>query len=952
MKTKLNKKLGKGLSKVIETFYNDFKLDYEKFVDNVERIKDALAIQNVTVEEIYEVYNEAIINTDNQHYIDENGNEIEDTLIESEGTSRLIDEVINNGWINEKIKQKIIKDKPFNLFIENTKIARNVKDDITKNSFHILGLCNNPNKWGENRQGVTMGMVQSGKTVSMLCLTSMALSVGYKLIIFLTGNKESLRVQTQERINSTFNFEMGEVEYGNKRRIYSPTNKSSYNYLNYIDTFRPKSDDVVILTILKETQNLKKLNNDINLIKEFCTKYNVDYDNRYPTLILDDESDFASLDTSPNEIKGIHEQLVKLRKNIKKNCFVGYTATPQGCLAAKPDSPVGYPKDFIWLLEPIMSPNNPINTLSYMGLHEFFIQYRSDIINILPQDVWPHYQKRIDGKNEGIYNPLTKGIEPQASMQILEEKCMDYFLNNNTKIPTPFLESLMQFIITCGIQWFRHRNEVKPGSIPTIDEIESGYPYQAMMFNLTLSKSNHKLTKNLVQLCFRKVELEFLQWKKNKKSKFDFLWNQQIEKTKRLRGQIDYNENGNEIKYFCELAIKILKRPITATTDYVYILNGDKESDVLNYDVHSGRDLTKKCAVFVGGNILSRGLTIEGLTNSFFIRSQAATIMDTSLQMCRWFGHKKHQLDLLSLYLTAPMLNLFIDVAKCDDGLRKSMKAAILKNEDPQKILIELWSTKLFSVTSKQKSKSLQKSKKSAIAYTGNTSQLLEPFANGDVNILDANTKIFDNFLKSIKYKEIPRHLNRGSLYRDISLGDTIKFLKEIIIPSNALYVTPFDYAQYLDDWNQEYLANRIMNPVPTINIGYLSDFKNSLSERQRDFRIAPQNIKEAIENQRLLLTQFLGGRSPNGKYKGDAYYDREEAWHTSNASTKKFREVGDSILLLFIKIDPNYLNKKFQLRKNDTGYLKTKDGVLTFAAVTPMGGPYYQVYTNKLISI
>lgn len=952
MEKKLIKKLGVDLNKIIDSYYNDYKLDYEKFVDSVTRIKEILESKNVKVEEIFDVYKEAIITPDNQYNTDENGNETEETLIENENTSRLIDEVINNGWINQKIKQRIITEKPFKLFIQNTKIAKNVKEDIIANSFHILGLCNNPNKWGENRQGVTMGMVQSGKTVSMLCLTSLAVSSGYKLIIFLTGNKESLRIQTQERINSTFNVAFGDVEYGNKRKIYSPTNKFSYNDLGYIFTFRPKTDDVVILTILKETQNLKKLNKDLNLVKEFCKKQDVNFENRYPALILDDESDYASLDTSKNEIKGIHEQLVILRKNINKNCFVGYTATPQGCLAAKPDSPVGYPKDFIWLLEPMMSPNNPANTLSYMGLHEFFIQHRSDIINILPQDVWPHYQKRIDGKNEGVYNPLTKEIESQGSIQILEEQCTDYFLNNTTKIPSPFIESLMDFIITCGIQWFRHRNEVKPGVLPTLEEIENEFPYQAMMFNLTLSKSNHKLTKDLVQLCFNKVYSEFKLWQKNKASKFNSLWQRQIEKTKRLRGLIDYDVNGVEIKYFCELAVQILRRPIKTTSDYVYVLNGDKESDVLNYDIYSGRDLTKKCAVFVGGNILSRGLTIEGLTTSFFIRSQAATIMDTSLQMCRWFGHKKHQLDLLSLYLTAPMLNLFIDVAKCDDGLRKSMKAAIMKNEDPKKILIELWSTKLFSVTSKQKSKSLQKSKKSAIAYTGNTSQLLEPFANGDIKTLDFNTQTFHNFLKTIKPKEIKRHLNRGSLYKNVNFEDTIKFLKSIKIPGNALYVTPHDYAQYLEDWNEEYLANRITNPVPIINIGYLSDVNNTLSDRQRDFRIAPQNIKEAILNQRLLLKPFLGGQSSNKKYKGDVYYDRDKTWHISNNFKEKVRNVGDSILLLFIKIDPNYISKKFNLGKKDQGYLKTKSGVLTFAAVTPVGGPYYQVYTNKLISI
>jgi hypothetical protein len=949
MGTQIKKKIGKDIKRLIDKYYTDYKFNYEKFVDRIQGLKEILEDKGVTLDEVFKLYIDPITDKSDIVYVDENGNEIEDTLIDSENNTRLIDTVTNHGWINKKVAQQILKDKAFLLFKKNTKIQDIVLNDITENSLHILGLCNNPINWGENKQGVTMGMVQSGKTVSMLCLTSMAIASGYKLIIFLTGNKESLRNQTQVRIDDTFGLSFGPVNYTKKARITSSTTNFPFSRLdNYINTFLPKGEDIVIITILKETQNLKKLNKDLNLCKEFCKKHKIDFASRYPTLILDDESDSASLDISPNSIKGIHEQLVKLRSTIKYNCFIGYTATPQGCLASEPNSPVGYPKDFLWLLEPMMSPSNQTNTLSYMGLHEFFIQYRTDLVRILPPNVWPHYHKRIDGKNEGIYNPLTQKKE-LLKIQHLEEVCAQKYLNDNSTIPESFYESIIGFIITSGIDWFRYRNLKKPGTIPKLDEIDLDYPYQAMMFNLTLSKDNHKLTKKLIQQCVILVEKDFILWNLNKKSRFDVLWLKQIEKTNNLLGNIDYNRDGSEIKPFCQLALDLIKRPLKLTTDFVYILNGDKESDVLNYNQYSGKEQTKKCAIFIGGNILSRGLTIEGLTSSFFVRSQAATIMDTSLQMCRWFGHKKSQIDLLTLYLMDPMLNLFIDVAKCDDGLRKSMKAAILKNQNPQKILIELWSTKLFSLTSKQKSKLLQKNKKSAIAYTGNTSQLLEPFVNGDIKIIESNIKQFDNFLKSIKKHELTGHLNRGSLFKNVDFKLVIGLLKSLEFSRDALYVTPKEYAQYLEDWQEEYSSKRILNPVPPINIGFIND-KKRLFQRQRDFKIEPKNHKEAIENQRYLITPFLGGRGTN--YKGDKYYDKDAKWHKSNIAPGKNRILGEEILLLFYKIDPNYLNKKYQLRAKDKGFLNTKNGVLTFAVVTPIGGPYYEVHTNKLINI
>ena len=72
-----------------------------------------------------------------------------------------------------------------------------VLDDIRENTLHILGRCNNPKDWGENKQGLVYGMVQSGKTASMINLISMGLIAGYKLIIILAGDKNSLRKQTQ-----------------------------------------------------------------------------------------------------------------------------------------------------------------------------------------------------------------------------------------------------------------------------------------------------------------------------------------------------------------------------------------------------------------------------------------------------------------------------------------------------------------------------------------------------------------------------------------------------------------------------------------------------------------------------------------------------------------------------------------------------------------------------------
>ena len=79
-----------------------------------------------------------------------------------------------------------------------------VKDEIDAHSLHILGRCNNPADWRENKQGLVFGMVQSGKTASMVSLIGLAIKSGYRLFIVLSGDKDSLRDQTQKRINDAF----------------------------------------------------------------------------------------------------------------------------------------------------------------------------------------------------------------------------------------------------------------------------------------------------------------------------------------------------------------------------------------------------------------------------------------------------------------------------------------------------------------------------------------------------------------------------------------------------------------------------------------------------------------------------------------------------------------------------------------------------------------------------
>lgn len=962
MKTKnVRKKLGEDLYNVINAYYSEANVNYENFLNRIFALKSIIESKGVDFNQVCEEFKNPILPGNDDIQLDENNVPLEETLEIPNNNERLVDLMKEKFWVTADIEKGIYNSFFYkDLFKRNAGLDSFVLEDVSRNGIQILARCNNPSDWNSDKQGLVMGMVQSGKTVSMLNLIAMAMSTGYKLFVLLAGGKESLRIQTQDRVRSAFGLSYS--GWNNNRSVYSPTDTNGYSNTasSPLQIFKVNESPqpVIIITVLKEVNNLKKLNLDIKELKDYCAEEGIDFNQKYTTMILDDESDYASLNTSKRNIRGIHEQLVKLRDNLGKSCYVGYTATPQGCFAAEPNSKIGYPTDFLWLLETMKSPNNPKSTLSYTGLYEFFVEYNSEIVKLVSKDAWPHHKKNFRGVSTGIYNPITGQIE-KANLNLLEQNYATSIIDGTRAMPKEFIEAIGNFILGCGIRWFRYRNKLGTGQMPTLKEILNDYPYHAMMFNLSLTKTNHTETLKVVEKCFILVRTELKKWTLNKKSLFDELWINQLIKTSNLlsTGNNDIISSKDEIIAFSNLAAEICEKSIGKS--FVYKLNSDKEGDVLNYTDVNINKRTKKCAIFVGGNILSRGLTIENLSISVFIRSQSMSLMDSNLQMCRWFGHKKAEIDLLAIYIMESVKNMFSDIAKCDDALRRSIKESIINNSDPKKVLIELWSSNLFAVTSPAKRRNLKGQSHSSISYTGKTVVLKQPFCNGQIAIINQNNKLFHTFIQGMicSDKKIGFH-KRGDLYLDVDFDFFVDFLNQLIINRDALYVSPRSYRDYLLDWKEAFKAGYVQNDVPKINIGFLGANSTPVC-RQREFSKKPNDRVEAVKYQREMLGSVLGGSQTKSKlfYKGDRFFDKDDKWHKLNINKEiNFRENNEGILILFYKINANYIlkDKKFGdviLERNDPGYLDV-DSVLTLAAVTPVGGPSYQVSTNQLICI
>ncbi|AVN60988.1 Z1 domain-containing protein [Mesoplasma florum] len=212
-----------------------------------------------------------------------------------------------------------------NIYKENfikkyiNKIGDESVNNILDSAERILNMVNNSN----NRKGLLIGKVQSGKTSNFLGIMSLALSQGYKYIFLIGGKDDQLRNQNTDRIKELFGNLKSEK--GLKTKLVNIYNSSSLNEENELNEIRTKmnSNKPFIFSVLKETKNLENFSNFI--------KDEIPADEKI--LVIDDEGDQGSLDNNKTKKNNsektrwnnIISQTLKSRSNI---LFLTVTGTP------------------------------------------------------------------------------------------------------------------------------------------------------------------------------------------------------------------------------------------------------------------------------------------------------------------------------------------------------------------------------------------------------------------------------------------------------------------------------------------------------------------------------------------------------------------------------------------------------------------------------------------------
>ncbi len=656
-------------------------------------------------------------------------------------------------------------------------------DDTTS---EILQRLESPRREGAwDRRGMVVGNVQSGKTANYTGLICKAVDAGYKVIIVLAGLNNDLRSQTQKRIDKGF---LGKDTMKSKTRDQSSSKIGAgllpgftipvINAVTSADSggdYRKKVHETVMITpggdpvIAVVKKNVTPLK---NLFEWFSKINDSGKITGVPLLLIDDEADNASINTkAAKKIDGANpdaeeQDPTKINGYIRKilNCFdqsayIGYTATPFANIFIYPIDLENatpeygedlYPRSFIVNLH---APSN------YIGPEKVFGLYKDKTANI--EEVKPLPLIRPADDYEQVF-PEKHKIDLEIST-----------------LPDSLIEAIYAFIL----------------SVAARDARGQGNKHHSMLVHVTrYVRVQQKLTDILKEKLESIVrQLEFKTGPKYEKliGEMETLWKNDFvpttESVAQTMGDPGLTEiSWEEIKerlYLCSSKIEVKS------------VNGKAADGGIDYDSYPNG-----CKVIaVGGDKLSRGLTLEGLSVSYY--SRLAKTYDTLLQMGRWFGYRDGYADLCRLYTSSKLIGWYRDIAVANEELRRELDDMADMGATPESYGLRVRThPDGMQITALNK---MRNAEIRTVTYAGKLVQVTRYYRKNRIN--NANLVFTDQWLRMLGTPEGPSVETRNNyLWKGISAEQILNFINGIAIHPSCFSASPKVVGDYITAQNEE----------------------------------------------------------------------------------------------------------------------------------------------------
>lgn len=707
---------------------------------------------------------------------------------------------------------------------------------------HVLERFEDPLREGAwDRRGMVVGQVQSGKTANYSGLICKAADAGYKLIVILAGLHNNLRSQTQLRLDESFlgfDTEKNRAFSGANRRVGVGLLKGEPTLIAHSLTssadagdFNKKvanqagvvvgGADPVLLVVKKNKsvlQNLFSWATDIRGERDAETgKVLV---RNVPLLVIDDEADNASVNTQPvvdadtgelipdADVSQINRLIRQFLNSFEKKAYVGYTATPFANIFIHPDTSrpdVGddlFPRSFITTLP---EPSN------YVGPVQVF----------------------------GLTDDLTPGQTEQAPLPVVRP-VTDYSAwmpdgHKKDQVPGPLpatlREAILAFILSCATRLARGQEREHMSMLVHVTR-----------FTNVQTRVHELVSKELGNL---RRQLEYDNSKKNPAvENLKTLWERDFVPTSaKLAEALPAWEHLET--FLAKAAAKMLVKTI----------NGFAE-DILDYSRHPNG----LSVIAIGGDKLSRGLTLEGLSVSYYLRP--TKMYDSLMQMGRWFGYRPGYLDLCRLYTTRELIGWYEHITLASEELRREFDHMAAIGKTPRDFGLRVRSHPaglVITAANKMKSGTLM-----TVSYAGAITETIQ-FEQSSIG---PNLSLTERFIRDLGESD-QSNAARPLLWKGVESETVLSFLREFLThpaatkargPLLTKYVEAQNALGELTEWTVGLISKKV---VPDLKKEHalthpFGDFTVGLTDRA--LTLMPSgtvNIRRLLDPSHELLAEI-----------------------------------------------------------------------------------------------
>ncbi|MBC5774344.1 Z1 domain-containing protein [Pontibacter sp. KCTC 32443] len=713
---------------------------------------------------------------------------------------------------------------------EEKNIPANVIGQVHKLTDATLDKLFDPTKNRPmDKRGLVVGQVQSGKTSNYTGLICKAADAGFKFIIVLAGIHNNLRSQTQLRLDEGFlGFDTQHQRAFNQNNLWIGVGQINQGIVAHSLTSSQEKGDFtagaanslglnfntnepIVVVVKKNTKVLERLLQWLNA-QSIELEDGTKVIRNKSLLLIDDEADNASINTNRDNdpstrINGLIRNILRL---FERSGYVGYTATPFANIFIPITEDDLFPRDFIINLP---APSN------YIGPDKVF-GFRPVEDDEVSNSVLP-VVNRISDYFSFLPDRHKKSDLPDwRSKEDVPEDIIEDFYN---RVPDSLVEAIKSFIITCSIRRLRGQ----------------AMAHNSMLVHISRFQNWQKLIARITEKVFdfyrKGIEMNIPSVIEELRATFEI--DNAEQKSFKTRSEQILSTELSSVDPFIQVHAweDVLEHLHEAATKIVVREINGGSADTLNYFDHPNG----LSVIAIGGDKLSRGLTLEGLSVSYYLR--ASRMYDTLMQMGRWFGYRPGYVDLCRLYTSRELNEWFCHITLASEELRNEFDyMSDVAGSTPEKFALKVRTHP--GVLQISASNKIRRAVTVDISWAG---RLVESYEfQKDPDVINSNLKAAEAFIGLLPSNPITKGSN--SLWYDVDAQKIKSLLQKFKLSENLKAADPVNLLRFIDaqlsngeltNWRVALMSKNKADKMHTINKeGFRLDV--GLYSRKQDDRI------------------------------------------------------------------------------------------------------------------